>query len=118
MVLESLLLDEKKIGHLKNQRVGFIAHPASIDRQCRHSLDLLKQQLNVTCAFGPQHGVKGDKQYNMEETYDEFSDEYQIPIFSLYGEVRRPTDSMMQTFDVLLFDLQDVGCRILPIWPQ
>lgn len=110
--LESLLLDEKKIGHLKNQRVGLVAHPASIDRQCRHSLDLLKQQLNVTCAFGPQHGVKGDKQYNMEETYDEFSDEYQIPIFSLYGEVRRPTDSMMQTFDVLLFDLQDVGCRI------
>jgi uncharacterized protein YbbC (DUF1343 family) len=66
----------------------------------------------VTSAFGPQHGLKGDKQDNMVETADETDPTYGIPIFSLYGEVRRPSGQMMSTADVFLFDLQDLGCRI------
>jgi uncharacterized protein YbbC (DUF1343 family) len=66
----------------------------------------------VTSAFGPQHGLKGDKQDNMVETADETDPAYGIPVFSLYGEVRRPTGQMMSTADVFLFDLQDLGCRI------
>ena len=67
---------------------------------------------SLTAAFGPQHGLRGDKQDNMMES-PTFSDPvHGIPVFSLYGEVRRPTGAMMDTFDVLLVDLQDLGCRI------
>ena len=68
--------------------------------------------LKLTAAFGPQHGLRGDKQDNMVESPDFVDPVHGIPVFSLYGEVRRPTDAMMDTFDVLLVDLQDLGCRI------
>ncbi|MFN8845519.1 MAG: exo-beta-N-acetylmuramidase NamZ domain-containing protein [Bdellovibrionales bacterium] len=97
---------------LKKQRVALVGHPASVDSQLIHSLDLLKKKLNVTAAFGPQHGIKGDKQDNMIESDDFLHPDYQIPIFSLYGKVRKPTPEMMDSFDVLIFDLQDLGCRI------
>lgn len=111
--IEVLLSDAKKMALLKRKRIGIVCHPASVNEDLQHSLDLLIQKkLNVTCAFGPQHGVKGDKQYNMIESDDFIDPIYQIPIFSLYGEVRRPSDKMMSHFDVLIFDLQDLGCRI------
>jgi uncharacterized protein YbbC (DUF1343 family) len=62
--------------------------------------------------FGPQHGVRGDLQDNMMESPDFTDPIYGIPVFSLYGEVRRPTGQSLGTFDVMLVDLQDVGCRI------
>ncbi|WP_159190708.1 exo-beta-N-acetylmuramidase NamZ domain-containing protein, partial [Escherichia coli] len=68
--------------------------------------------LNVTAMFGPQHGVRGDLQDNMEESPDFTDPTYCIPVFSLYGEVRRPTGQSMGTFDVMLVDLQDLGTRI------
>jgi uncharacterized protein YbbC (DUF1343 family) len=98
---------------LEGRRVALIAHPASVTETLVHSLDaLIAAGLNVTSAFGPQHGLKGDKQDNMVETADEVDPLLGIPVFSLYGEVRRPTASMMDTADVFLFDLQDLGCRI------
>jgi uncharacterized protein YbbC (DUF1343 family) len=66
----------------------------------------------LSAAFGPQHGMRGDKQDNMVETADYTDPVHGVPVFSLYGEVRRPTGQMMSTFDVILVDLQDVGCRI------
>jgi uncharacterized protein YbbC (DUF1343 family) len=66
----------------------------------------------VTAAFGPQHGLRGDKQDNMMESPDFMDPAHNIPVFSLYGEVRRPTAASMETFDVILIDLQDLGCRI------
>jgi uncharacterized protein YbbC (DUF1343 family) len=80
----------------------------------QHSLDALiaTGDLNISAAFGPQHGLKGDKQDNMVESDDYTDPVYNIPVFSLYGEVRRPTGQMMSTFDVVLVDLQDLGCRI------
>ncbi|HEX7674602.1 MAG TPA: DUF1343 domain-containing protein [Bdellovibrio sp.] len=110
--LEVLLSDAKRLKSLKGKRVGLICHPASVDSELRHSLDLLSKKLNITCAFGPQHGVRGDKQDNMVESPDFVDPVLKIPIFSLYGEVRRPTAEMMSHFDVVLFDLQDLGCRI------
>ena len=98
--------------YLKTKRVSLGCHPASVDHRLNHSLDLLQGKVKLTSAFGPQHGAKGDKQDNMIETADEIHPHYKIPIFSLYGEVRRPTFKMMDTFDVVLFDLQDLGCRI------
>jgi uncharacterized protein YbbC (DUF1343 family) len=93
--------------------VALLAHPASVTKDLTHSLDALAATgLRLTAAFGPQHGLRGDKQDNMVES-DDFTDPiHQIPVFSLYGEVRRPTGQSMGTFDTILVDLQDVGCRI------
>ena len=99
---------------LAGRRVALLAHPASVTRNLVHSLDALAAlgDVRLSAAFGPQHGLRGDKQDNMIESADFTDPVHQIPIFSLYGQVRRPTADMMDTFDVLLVDLQDVGCRI------
>ncbi len=98
---------------LEGKRVALLAHPASVTADLTHSLDaLIAAGVNVTAAFGPQHGIKGDKQDNMMETPDEVDPRLGIPVFSLYGEVRRPSAEMMSTFDTVLIDLQDLGCRI------
>ena len=99
---------------LHGKRVALLGHPASVTRDLTHALDALAALPDValTAAFGPQHGLRGDKQDNMVESQDFTDSEHRIPVFSLYGTVRRPTAAMMSTFDVLLVDLQDVGCRI------
>jgi uncharacterized protein YbbC (DUF1343 family) len=111
--LERLLGDPDLLKPLAGRRVALLAHPASVTADLTHSLDALAAAgLNVTAAFGPQHGLRGDKQDNMVES-DDFTDPvHHIPVFSLYGEVRRPSGQSMGTFDVLLVDLQDLGCRI------
>lgn len=111
--IDRLLADRTLLSELDGRRVALVAHPASVTEGLVHSLDaLIAAGVNVTSAFGPQHGLKGDKQDNMVETADEMDPHYGIPIFSLYGEVRRPTGQMMLSADVFLFDLQDLGCRI------
>src|ERR1051325_943759 len=99
---------------LLNKRIALLAHPASVTRELIHSLDALAALPDVTlsAAFGPQHGLRGDKQDNMVESADFHDPVHRIPVFSLYGDVRRPTAAMMESFDVLLVDLQDLGCRI------
>ena len=99
---------------LAGKRVALLAHPASVARELVHSLDALAalRDIRITAAFGPQHGLRGDKQDNMIESRDFEDPVHHIPVFSLYGNVRRPTDAMMASFDVLLVDLQDIGCRI------
>src|SRR4051812_34877188 len=98
---------------LEGRRVALLAHPASVTRDLTHSLDaLMAAGLKVTAAFGPQHGLRGDKQDNMVESDDYTDPVHGIPVFSLYGEVRRPTGQSMGTFDTILIDLQDLGCRI------
>ena len=99
---------------LAGKRVSLLAHPASVTRDLVHSLDALAAlpDIKLSAAFGPQHGLRGDKQDNMVESPDFVDPLHGIPVFSLYGEVRRPTVAMMDSFDVLLVDLQDVGCRI------
>jgi len=112
--IDRLLADPELRRPLTGRRVALLAHPASVTADLTHSLDALAAlpDLRLTAAFGPQHGLKGDKQDNMVESPDFIDPQHGIPIFSLYGEVRRPTDAMMDTFDVLLVDLQDLGCRI------
>ena len=111
--IDRLLADTALRRPLEGKRVALVAHPASVTENLVHSLDaLIAAGINVTSAFGPQHGLKGDKQDNMVETEDELDPVYNIPVFSLYGEVRRPSGQMMSTAEVYLFDLQDLGCRI------
>jgi uncharacterized protein YbbC (DUF1343 family) len=109
------LLDGRELRKpLAGRRVALLAHPASLTGDLRHSLDALAAvgDVRLTAAFGPQHGLRGDKQDNMVESPDYNDPLHGIPVFSLYGKVRRPTPAMMDTFDVLLVDLQDLGCRI------
>ncbi len=110
--IEVLLKNKKLVQSLKKKRVALVCHPASVDHQLRHSFDLLHKHIGLSAAFGPQHGVKGEKQDNMIESDDFIDPIHKIPIYSLYGKVRKPTPEMMESFDVLIFDLQDLGCRI------
>ena len=112
--IERLLSEPALRAPLQGRRVALLAHPASVTRDLTHSIDVLSAlpEVRLSAAFGPQHGLRGDKQDNMIESPNYVDPRWGIPIFSLYGEVRRPTDEMMVSFDVLLVDLQDLGCRI------
>jgi uncharacterized protein YbbC (DUF1343 family) len=114
--LDRLLGDQARLNRLSGRRVALLGHPASMTSVrlgFQHALDALVAVLGpaVTVAFGPQHGMRGDKQYNMEESATYRDPAHDIPVFSLYGDVRRPTDDMLEHVDVVLVDLQDVGWR-------
>src|SRR5580698_9917712 len=112
--IDRLLTEPALRKPLAGRRVALLAHPASVTQRLTHSLDALAAcgDLKLSAAFGPQHGLRGDKQDNMLESPDFHDPVHGIPVFSLYGTVRRPTPAMMDSFDVLLVDLQDIGCRI------
>ena len=112
--IDRLLEDPALRVPLAGKRAALLAHPASVTQDLTHSLDALAAlgDVNLSAAFGPQHGLRGDKQDNMVESPDFLDPVLGVPVFSLYGEVRRPTPAMLDTFDVVLIDLQDLGCRI------
>jgi uncharacterized protein YbbC (DUF1343 family) len=111
--IDRLIADPDLRRPLEGKRVALLAHPASVTKDLTHSLDgLVATGLKVSAVFGPQHGVRGDLQDNMMESPDFTDPTYGVPVFSLYGEVRRPTGQSMGTFDTILVDLQDLGCRI------
>lgn len=107
------ILDEQ-IGLLENLRVGLICNQASVNHQFRHAADLFFEhpEINLTTLFGPQHGIRGDVQDNMIETSHSVDKHTGLPVYSLYSETREPTEEMLRNIDVLVFDLQDVGCRV------
>jgi uncharacterized protein YbbC (DUF1343 family) len=112
--IDRLIADPSLRAPLAGKRVALVAHPASVTADLTHSLDALAAlgDVRVTAAFGPQHGMRGDKQDNMVESADYTDPLHGIPVFSLYGDVRRPSGQMLSTFDVVMIDLQDLGCRI------
>ncbi len=115
--IDRLIADRAVRRPLNGRRVALLAHPASVTADLTHTLDALAAlseagDLKLTAAFGPQHGLRGDKQDNMIESEDYTDPVHGVPVFSLYGAVRRPTAQMMEAFDVLLVDLQDLGCRV------
>lgn len=112
--IDRLLSDARLRKPLAGRRIALLAHPASVTRDLVHSLDALAalKDIKISAAFGPQHGLRGEKQDNMIESADYIEPAYGMPVFSLYGNVRRPTPAMMEHFDVVLVDLQDLGCRV------
>ncbi|MBI4854251.1 MAG: DUF1343 domain-containing protein [Acidobacteria bacterium] len=99
---------------LKGERVGLIVNPASINQKFEHAADVFyhSKEINLTTLFGPQHGIRGETQDNMIE-WEGFSDRRTgLPVYSLYGETRIPTEEMLKNIDVLVFDVQDVGTRV------
>jgi uncharacterized protein YbbC (DUF1343 family) len=99
---------------VRGARLGLVCNQASVNHQLHHVADLLKQHpaAELRALFGPQHGIRGDVQDNMIETEHAIDRETGLPIYSLYSETREPTESMFRDLDLLIFDMQDVGCRI------
>ena len=112
--IDRLISEAALQNKLKGARLGLLAHSASVTKNLTHSLDAIRAipGLTLTCAFGPQHGMRGEKQYNMVESEDYFDPVHKIPVFSLYGKTRRPTPEMLKHCDGVIVDLQDLGCRI------
>lgn len=114
--IEVLIENNHLLAKLKGRRVALLGHPASVNHNLEHSMDVLAKKFSTphefTSCFGPQHGMKGDKQDNMIETYDEMDPVHGIRVFSLYGETRKLNTQMLESFDVILIDMLDVGCRI------
>jgi uncharacterized protein YbbC (DUF1343 family) len=112
--IDRLIAERALRAPLSGKRVALLAHPASVTENLTHSLDALAAcgDIKISAAFGPQHGLRGDKQDNMIESPDFKDPVHGVPVFSLYGDVRRPTAAMMDACDVILVDLQDLGCRI------
>src|SRR2546430_4557376 len=107
------LLDEK-LDRIRGQRIALVCNQASVDHSFRHAADLLHDHpdVNLTTLFGPQHGIRGDVQDNMVETAHATDRKTGLPIYSLYSETREPTEEMLRDVDVIVVDLQGVGCRI------
>lgn len=110
--IEKLL--EERMDLVRGARLGLICNQSSVDHQLRHAADLLHESkgLKLTTLFGPQHGIRGDVQDNMVETAHGVDGETGLPVYSLYSETREPTEEMLREVDLLVFDMQDVGCRI------
>jgi uncharacterized protein YbbC (DUF1343 family) len=110
--LERLLEEELKL--LKGARVGLVCNQASVDHNLHHAADLLSEHsaVDLRVLFGPQHGIRGDVQDNMIETEHSTDKKTGLPIYSLYSETREPTEEMLADIDIIVFDMQDVGCRI------
>jgi uncharacterized protein YbbC (DUF1343 family) len=111
---EIIFTDSKWQKKIKGRKVSLLCHQASINHELENTFDLLAKtaKCQLVSVMGPQHGFRSDRQDNMIETSDSIHPKYKIPIFSLYGEVRKPTEKMMEGWDLLLIDLQDIGCRI------
>ena len=112
--IESFIEEQVWKGRLEKRRLAFLGHPASVAQNLQSSLHLIESHtpLKINCIIGPQHGFKGIHQANMITTEDEHT-QPSNPVFSLYSnKTRRLTKEMLSHFDVLIVDLQDVGCRV------
>jgi uncharacterized protein YbbC (DUF1343 family) len=107
-------LRESRVDLIDGFKVGLVCNQASVDHELNHSADVLRglDGVNLTTLFGPQHGIRGDVQDNMVETPHTVDAETGLPVYSLYSETREPTEEMLRDVEVIVCDLQDVGCRI------
>jgi beta-N-acetylhexosaminidase len=106
-----VLLDEQ-MDLLDGKRVGLITNPTGVDKELNHIVDVLHNdpEVELTALYGPEHGVRGDAQAGdyVEYYIDDITG---LPVYSLYGETRKPTPEMLEDVDILIFDIQDVGAR-------
>jgi uncharacterized protein YbbC (DUF1343 family) len=110
--IEVLLAD--RLDLVRGRRVALVCNQASVLPDLRHAADVFHAHadINLTTLFGPQHGIRGDVQYNMIETPHVRDARTGIMVYSLYSEVREPAEEMLADVDTIVVDLQDVGCRI------
>ena len=114
MVLSGLdVLIEKKFDILKGANVGLLVNQASVDSKLRHAVDIFAKEksFKLKALFGPQHGLDGHTQDNMIEWNGYEDEKLSLPVYSLYGEVRQPSDEMLKGIDTIVIDLPDIGAR-------
>ncbi len=106
------VLREQNFKILENKRVGLITNPTGVDGNLKPTIDILHEAANVNLValFGPEHGVRGDA-YAGDKVDNVIDPKTGIPVYSLYGNTRKPTPEMLKNVDVLVYDIQDVGCR-------
>lgn len=106
------VLESQGFALLRGQRVGLLTHPAGVNRSGRSSIEVLRlsPQVNLVALFGPEHGIYGDEKANVP-IQDRIDPTTGLPVFSLYGQFRKPTAQMLSGIDTLIIDLQDVGSR-------
>ena len=107
------IFESKWPAKLMGARVGLLAHPASVNSRLDHAVDcfIKSGKIELKALFGPQHGISGETQDNMVE-WEGFKDQKTgLPVYSLYGQTRKPEPSMLTDIDVMVIDLQDVGSR-------
>lgn len=99
---------------IRGQRVGLVCNQASVLPDLAFVADVFAERddVDLTAYFGPQHGIRGDVQDNMIETDHSIDPQTGLPVYSLYSETREPTEAMLANVDTIVFDMQDVGCRI------
>jgi len=104
------VLVEEEISILHGKHIGIITNPTAINRNGQHIVDLLANlsQFKIVALFGPEHGIRGDQNELIVNGKDEKTG---LPVYSLYGETRKPTSEMLDGIDLLIFDIQDIGAR-------
>jgi len=106
------VLQENKFNLLQGKRVGLLTNPTGVDRNLKSTIDILFEApgVKLTTLFAPEHGVRGDKYAgdNIENSEDEKTG---LPVYSLHGKVKKPTPEMLANVDVIVYDIQDIGCR-------
>lgn len=108
--LEVLMANNFK--QLEGKRVGLVTNPTGVDRNLVSNIDILHnaKNVNLVALYGPEHGVRGD--VHAGDKVETFNDPNTgIPVYSLYGATRKPTPEMLENIDVLIYDIQDIGCR-------
>lgn len=106
------VLKEQNFKILEGKRVGLITNPTGVDNDLKSTIDILHEAKNVklVALFGPEHGVRGD--VHAGDHVDNSNDPSTgVPVYSLYGKTRKATPEMLKDIDVLVYDIQDIGCR-------
>ncbi len=106
------VLRDRNFDLLKGKRVGLITNPTGVDATLRSTIDILHDApgVKLVALFGPEHGVRGD--FAAGDRVDTYTDARTgIPVYSLYGATRKPTPAMLKDIDILVYDIQDIGCR-------
>ena len=106
------VLKQQNFKVLEGKRVGLVTNPTGVDNELRSDVDILAavQGIKLVALFSPEHGVRGSAHagFNVEDNRDEATG---LPVYSLYGKYRVPAKEMLQGIDVLVYDIQDIGCR-------
>ncbi|MCD7976705.1 MAG: DUF1343 domain-containing protein [Tannerellaceae bacterium] len=106
------VLKEQNFKILEGKRVGLLTNPTGVDNQLKSVIDILHEapNVNLVSLFAPEHGVRGDGHAG-DHIEDITDPQTGLPVYSLHGKTRRPTPEMMQGIDLLVYDIQDIGCR-------
>lgn len=106
------VLESMDFRGLEGKRVGLVTNPSGVDSRLRSTIDILygAPMINLVALFGPEHGVRGDA-YAGDHVTDSYDPGTGLPVFSLYGATREPTQEMLDGIDIMVYDIQDVGTR-------